>query len=436
MRSLSLLCTTLFVCLLTAAQSPFDAHFNGKRLRIDFTLSGNADMQTAALTSLYEEPLWSGPRGENLIDPFGYGEYLLEVYDKADKKLIYSTGLNTLFEEWRTTQQARKETQSQLNSITIPYPHQTITALLLTRSRNSAAADHKDTLMRLDIDPASIFIDRSPRDTLPVTRLQTKGSPSNKTDLVFLAEGYTLAEKAKFTADAGRFTETLFATPPFDRCREDFNIYAVFPASKESGTDLSGMGIFKNTALNTGFYTFGTDRYLTTPDLKSLRNAVWNLPCDAIILLVNSEIYGGGGMYNLYAVATADNVLSAQVFIHEFGHSFAGLADEYVSSETSTTYTDFHNTRLEPWNPNITTLVDFDGKWKDLLPSGAPVPTPPEAPYTDGIGVFEGGGYRSKGIYRPATHCMMRDLTPFCPVCTRSILRRIDYWSDRKIRTH
>jgi hypothetical protein len=418
----------LFVCLSSCAQSSFDAYFNGKRLRMDFSLSGNAGTQAAALMSLYEEPLWGGPR-ENLIDPFGYGGYLLEVYDKASKKLIYSIGFNTLFEEWRMTEQAQKETQAWVNSVVMPYPHQPVMTVLLARNYST---DNKDTLMVLEIDPSSIFIDRSPLNNHSVTNIQIKGKPSNKVDLVFLAEGYTNAEKDKFIADAGKFTGSLFSVPPFDQCREDFNVYAVFLESEESGTDFSGKGIFKNTALNAGFYTFGTDRYLTTPDMKSIRDAVWNLSCDAVFVLVNSEVYGGGGMYNFYAIGTVDNESTAQVFVHEFGHSFAGLADEYFSSETS--HNDFYNIRFEPWSPNITTLVDFDGKWKDLLPSGTPVPTPPEAPYSEGIGVFEGGGYLAKGIYRPMDHCMMRDLTPFCPVCSRSILRMVDYWSDRKIR--
>ena len=154
-----------------------------------------------------------------------------------------------------------------------------------------------------------------------------------------MAEGYTADEQEKFVADAKRFTEALFKTPPYDTRREDFNIWAVDAVSEESGTDVSGKGIFKNTALNSGYYTFGVDRYLTTPDMKSIRDAVWNAPCDAIFILVNTDAYGGGGMYNFYAMGTADNPRTPVVFVHEFGHSFAGLADEYFSSEVA--YQDF-----------------------------------------------------------------------------------------------
>lgn len=397
-------------------------------MRIDFALSGNEQMQSAALMQLREEPDWSGPR-DNLIAPFDYGGYMLHAYDKTSQKLIYTYGFNTLFEEWRTTDQAKTETQSWTNSVVMPFPHDRVHLVLLGRNR---ITNEKDTLLAWEVDPNSLFIDRGKLTVHPVLDIQVKGVSSGKVDLVFLAEGYTAAEKEKFWNDARRFSVTLFDTPPFDQCRDDFNVRAVFLESEEAGTDFSGKGIFLHTALNAGFYTFGTDRYLTTPDMKSIRDAVWNVPCDAIFVLVNSEVYGGGGMYNFYAIGTADNERTAHVFVHEFGHSFAGLADEYFSSETA--YNDFYNIQFEPWEPNITSLVNFDSKWEDMLPTGTPVPTPLEQVYADQLGVFEGAGYRSKGLYRPADHCMMRDLKQFCPVCSRAILRMVDYWADREIR--
>jgi hypothetical protein len=416
------------VSALSCAQSSFDTFFDGKRLRIDFALSGNERTQSAALIQLREEPEWSGPH-ENLIDPFDYGGYTLLVYDKESRQLIYSFGFNTLFEEWRATEQALVETQSWTNSVAIPFPRKPVAVTLLGRSH---LVNKKDTLLQWDIDPNSIFIDRGKLRHYPVKVIQTKGESAEKVDLVFLAEGYTAEEKKKFWGDAQRFAELLFATPPFDQCREDFNVRAVFLESDDSGTDFSGKGLFVHTALNAGFYTFGTDRYLTTPDIKSICDAVWDVSCDAVFILVNSEVYGGGGMYNFYAIGTADNQRTAEVFVHEFGHSFGGLADEYFSSETA--YPGFYNIQIEPWEPNITSLVDFDRKWKDMLPADTPVPTPLETPYVDKPGVFEGAGYLSKGMYRPVDHCMMRDLKSFCPVCSRAILRMVDYWSDRKIR--
>ena len=197
----------------------------------------------------------------------------------------------------------------------------------------------------------------------------------------------------------------------------------------DSGTSSSGTGVYKNTALKTGYYTFGLDRYLTTKDMKSIKDATWNVPCDAVFLLINAETYGGGGIYNSYACGTADNERTLNVFTHEFGHSFAGLGDEYF--ESTVAYESYYNLEQELWEPNITTLVDFDRKWKDLLPEGTPIPTPLNDETKDKIGVFEGGGYLSEGIYRPVDHCMMRDYAPFCPACSRAILQMTDFLSDK-----
>lgn len=392
---------------------------------MDFALSGNAECQTAALLQLREEPVWGGPL-RNLTDTFLYGGYYVNVYDRETQKLIYSRGFNTLFEEWRTTAQAKREVQSWSNGLSVPYPRREVTVEIAGRDRGDMLFH---PLMRLDVDPSSIFIDRGGLKDHAVTRIRYAGDPSGKVDLVFLAEGYTAAEQGKFEADARRFAELLFATPPYDGRRDDFNVWAVGLVSEEAGTDVSGKGVFRQTALNSGYYTFGLDRYLTTPDMKSVRDAVWNVPCDAIFILVNAATYGGGGMYNFYAMGTADNERTAAVFVHEFGHSFAGLADEYFSSEVAYDE-DFYNLKFEPWEPNITTLKDFGSKWQDLLPAGTPVPTPLEERYTGGVGVFEGGGYLPRGIYRPQVHCTMRDYAPFCPVCSRAILRMIDFLSD------
>jgi hypothetical protein len=411
-------------CVFIEAQDAYNTYFTDKQLRIDFALSGNAAFQAAALVQMREEPVWGGPH-KNLIDPFEFGGYLLKVYSKDKGTLLYTRGFNTLFEEWRATGQAQKETQSWTNSITMPYPKDTIEIKLLARNKETNLFD---TLLVMEIDPSSIFIDRGKLTDNEVVNIQSKGNMQDKVDLVFVAEGYTVAEKDKFMADAQRFTDSLFVIPPFDKYRDDFNVSAVFVASAEKGTDFSGKGIFKNTALNSGFYTFGTDRYLTTQDMKSIRDAVWNVPCDAIFILVNSDVYGGGGMYNFYAIGTADNKQTIHVFVHEFGHSFAGLADEYFYDDNMS---DFYPLKTEPWEPNITTLVDFDKKWKSMLPKGTPIPTPLKAPYSDKLGVFEGGGYVSRGIYRPSDHCMMRDFAPFCPVCSTSILQMMDFLTDK-----
>ena len=424
-KRLSLLLLTVLCSLSSFAQESFDTYFEKKSLRIDFALSGNLQHQSAAIQQLREEPVWGGPQ-KNLIDQFNYGGYYINVYDKATNKLIYSRGFNTLFEEWRSTEQAKTETQSWTNSASIPYPKAPVYIEITAREKSDMQFH---PLLKQEVDPKSIFIDRGKLKENKINSVQHNGSSTEKVDLVFFAEGYTAAEQEKFIADAKRFTDALFNTPPFDTRRNDFNVWAVVLASEESGTDISGKGIFKNTALNSGYYTFGVDRYLTTPDMKSIRDAVWNVPCDAVFLLINAETYGGGGMYNFYACGTADHPKTPVVFTHEFGHSFAGLADEYFSSEVA--YQDFYNLKYEPWEPNITTLVNFDSKWKDLLPAKTPIPTPLNDEYKEGIGVFEGGGYLAKGIYRPKDHCMMRDYAPFCPACSRAILRMIDFLTDK-----
>lgn len=427
MKSKVILCLVCCLCFCKGyTQEKFNTYFEQKTLRIDFTLSGNATFQTAAIEQMREEPTWGGPM-KNLIDKFGYGGYYVNVFDKKSNELIYSRGFNTLFEEWLSTDQAKEETQAWTNTITIPYPKQEIVFEILARDKKDMQFH---SLLKQTVDPASIFIDRGKLKANNVFSIQKKGNPANKVDLVFVAEGYTAAEQGKFEADAKRFAESLFTIPPFDKCKDHFNVWGVGLVSEESGTDVSGKGIYKNTALNSGYYTFGVDRYLTTPDIRSIRNAVWNVPCDAIFVLVNAETYGGGGMYNFYAIGTADNERTLHVFVHEFGHSFAGLADEYFSSEVA--YNDFYNLKYEPWEPNITTLVNFDSKWKDLLPPHTPIPTPLTAQYKDKTGVFEGGGYVAKGIYRPADHCMMRDYAPFCPACSRAILRMVNYLCDEE----
>lgn len=406
-------------------QSTYDRYFEDKSLRIDYMSIGDAKTQTAVVHELREEPVWGGPK-KNLIEPFGYGEYLMEIYDAASDELIYSRSFCSLFGEWRTTAEAKTEIQAWYNSMSIPYPKDRIIVDLKARNK----ADMKFySIMRHEIDPSSMFIDKAPLVDNKVVKIQDNGGPTDKVDLVFIAEGYTEAELDKFFKDAERFSEALFACPPFDTCRDDFNVWAVGTVSMDSGTSSSGIGIYKNTALKTGYYTFGLDRYLTTKDMKSIKDATWNVPCDAVFLLINAETYGGGGIYNSYACGTADNARTLNVFTHEFGHSFAGLGDEYFESEVA--YESYYNLEKELWEPNITTLVEFDRKWKDLLPEGTPIPTPLNDETKDKIGVFEGGGYLSEGIYRPMDHCMMRDYAPFCPACSRAILQMVDFLSDK-----
>ena len=233
----------------------------------------------------------------------------------------------------------------------------------------------------------------------------------------------------RFKSDVDKFTQGLFTFAPYDKNKDKFNIRAVLAPSPESGTDIPGDKVWKNTILNTAFYTFDSERYLMTFDNKSVRDLAANAPYDQVYILVNSTKYGGGSIYNYYSTSVNSNSSSAQIFVHEFGHGFAGLADEY--DDGSTSYNEMYPLTAEPWEANITTLVDFGRKWKDMLPAGTVIPTPADPANPLKTGVYEGAGYVAKGIYRPATDCMMRSFSgnEFCPVCKRAISRMIDYYT-------
>jgi hypothetical protein len=249
-------------------------------------------------------------------------------------------------------------------------------------------------------------------------------------DIAFLAEGYTTLEMDKFLEDAKRICSYFMSVEPYSEFSDKFNFYAVESPSDESGVTIPGKDIYVNTNIHSSFYTFDMDRYLTTTDTKSIYDIAANVPYDVIFVLVNSKRYGGGGFYNHYGESTVDHQLSKVVAIHEFGHEFAGLADEYYTSEI--TYSDYYNLKFEPWEPNITTNVDFASKWKSKVASGTPVPTPREEKFKGVTGMFEGGGYLSKGIYSPEMDCRMKtnEAPGFCPACTDAIRKMIMFYLD------
>ena len=126
-------------------------------------------------------------------------------------------------------------------------------------------------------------------------------------------------------------------------------------------------------------------------------------------------------------MSAAHNEKARPVLVHEFGHSFGGLADEYFYDDQ---YDTMYPSDTEPWEPNITTLYRFSDKWQDMLPEATPIPTPADGKdiYTR-LGVYEGAGYQSKGVYRPVQECRMKinESPEFCPVCRRALERMIDY---------
>ncbi len=408
----------------TYAQVNFDTYFLDKTLRYDFMLAGNYENTIVYPVEMKMEPHWGGSL-VNMVDPFNYGNLRYEVYDDSTGVLIYSKGWGSLFQEWQTTPEAKQMERSFYEVATFPYPKAKVRLVIKKAERDGNYSQVYETI----IDPDDYFIRKEPVISAGSSCIIESGNPHTCLDIAFIAEGYTKEEMEKFRADVERLAGVLFSYKPFSEYRDKINIWAVEAVSDESGTDIPGEGIYKRTALNSSYYTFDLDRYLTTFDIKGVNDYAAVVPHDNIIVLINSERYGGGGIYNYYSGTTSDNRLTPQVFTHEFGHGLAGLADEYYSSTVA--YDEFYPLDVEPREPNITTLVDFDSKWKNLIPKGVPTPTPSTEEYSSTIGLFEGGGYSAKGIYRPQLDCRMKSniATAYCKVCENAIREVIEYYT-------
>lgn len=412
----------ILICITQACAQDFEKYFEPKTLRIDLTFAGNKDHQTVYLSALYEEPIWSGSQ-KNLIDKFNYGEYRIEVLDSANTK-IFAYGFSSLFLEWRTTEEAKTISRAMNNAVWIPFPKHKIKVKILERNKST---NEFEQLSEIEINPKSKQIQRNLPNDFAVYKIQYSGNPSEKVDIAFVAEGYTKNEMQKFRDDVARHAEYLFSIEPYKSRRSDFNIWAVESISEDSGTDIPGENIWKRTAANSTFNTFEIDRYLTAPNHSTVADLVCNVPHDQIYVIVNTKKYGGCGIYNFYALGASDCRDALPVFVHELGHSFAGLGDEYYTSDVA--YQDFYNTKLEPWEPNISSLVNFESKWKDMIDASTPIPTPATDEYKEKIGAFEGAGYMAKGMYRPRYNCRMitNHSKDFCAVCQRAISRVIDW---------
>lgn len=393
-------------------QVNFEDYFENKTLRIDYLMGGSAKEQTVFIKELREEPFWGGSK-INLIDQFGFGTFRFKLLDAETKVLLYSKGFNSLFQEWQTTAEAKELKRAFYQVNVMPFPKKPVVFVLESRKWNG----EMEQIFEYEIDPTNYFIGKEKPRFTASNLVMGKGNPETSVDVAFIAEGYTLEEMDKFRSDVKRVAGYLFDVPPFKQYQDNFNIYALEAISQESGTDVPGENIYKNTAVNTTFYTFDIDRYLTTFDVKALHDIAANVPYDQIFVLINTKRYGGGGFYNYYTSCSSDNPQTYEVSSHEFGHGFVGLGDEYYSSAVA--YEDFYNLEIEPWEPNLTTLVDFDKKWKGMLDESCPIPTPRTKEFENKIGVFEGGGYLSKGIYSPYQDCKMKsnNMKHFCPVC-------------------
>lgn len=463
----------LFLILNSATSHPlFEKYFSTKTLRVDYFHTGTKGQEYFSLDEAIEEGEWPGSKG-NLIDTLNLGEYLARVYDVQTNELIFSRGFSSIFNEWQTTDEAVKGIYRTFSeSVRLPFPKRKIQFTIARRDKRMEFRE----LWAITIDPADpMHINRAKSTfAFPVTRIMGAGAPANNVDIVILGDGYAKGDMEKFRSDAKRFNDALFKTYPFSERKNDFNVWTVEAESPETGISIPDKGIWKNNVLGSQYSTFGTARYVLTTQNKTLRDIAALAPYDFICIIFNDTRYGGGGIYNLYATTYANEQTKGQewqmeyVYVHEFGHSFGGLGDEYYGSSVS--YIDFYSPGIEPWEPNVTALVDKSNlKWKHLVQPGTPLPTPwgkakydsleaergkldrlapdyytkrepilklqseilKDAKTAGKVGAFEGAGYASKGLYRPAIDCRMftLGLNDFDPVCSAAIKRVVDFYS-------
>jgi hypothetical protein len=478
---------SMTACSQTKSQDVFDRYFIDKTMRIDYFHIGNAQEEMVTLDQVYAYGIWAGSL-HNLVDPFDNGRYYAKIYDPATGELIFSKGFDSYFGEYKTTSKALDGVKRTYHeTVLIPYPKDKINFMLEVRDRKNKL----QPFFSQEIDPSSVEVKKDPLiQRVKVFEMRKSGHPHNKVDVAIIAEGYTEQEEEKLLKDFQRFTAVLFSHEPYQSYADRFNVYGVFKPSEESGCDEPRMGIFKNTTLGTTFNSLGSERYLLTENNSALRDTAARVPYDALYVMVNHKRYGGGGIYNLYCTFTADNQWYRYLFLHEFGHSFAGLGDEYYTS--SVAYNDFYPKGVEPTEPNITALLDPDNlKWKKYVSEGISVPTPWEkenfdkmdlayqkirteinnkvaqmkrngAPqdeiataeeeseklsrdhankvdaylaqsrFRGKVGAFEGAGYSAKGLYRPMLDCLMftKGDKPFCKVCEMAVIRVIRFYSE------
>lgn len=420
-------CLTALLLVLVArvaiAQS-FSDYFVDRTLRVDYMLSGDAHTQAIYLDELSSLPQWAGRRIHLSEFPLkGNGQVV--VTDSLSGTRIYAQSFSSLFLEWLSTDEAKHVAKGFEHTVLIPMPKRTVK--IETTLCNSSSA----TVARIVhyVNPADILIHAKGRTDIPAHKyLQRSGTYADCIDVAIVGEGYTAAEMDTFYADAAIACESLFAHEPFKSMKTRFNMVAVATPSVDSGVSIPGQKLWKNTVFMSHFNTFYSDRYLTTTHLKAINDAIAGIPYEHIIILANTENYGGGGIYNDITLTAAHHRLFRPVVVHEFGHAFGGLADEYwYASEEDNTY----SLTVEPWEQNITTRVAFASKWQNMIKKGTPIPTLPSDRNKYEVGLYEGAGYKGKGIYRASYDCRMRtnECAVFCPVCQRALQRMIDFYT-------
>ena len=420
----------LFLLCLIAVSSTraqvFADHFADKTLRVDYIFNGNASGQAICLDGLSALPTWAG-RKHHLAELPLQGNGQIVMRNAASGKTIYTTSFSSLFQEWLETDEARNVTKGFENTFLLPYPLQPveIEITLLDPRRNVRAS------MKHIVHPNDVLIEQKGNSHItPHKYLLHNDSPEKCIDVAILAEGYTLQEMQTFYEDADIACKSIFDHEPFKSMKKRFNVVAVASPSTDSGVSVPRLNEWKHTAFGSHFSTFYSDRYLTTSRVKAIHDALAGIPYEHIIILANTEEYGGGGIYNSYTLTTAHHPMFRPVVVHEFGHSFGGLADEYFYDND--VMTDTYPLDIDPWEQIISTQVEFAAMWKDMLSENTPVPTPAEVSENYPTGVYEGGGYSAKGIFRPAENCRMRtnEYPAFCPVCQRALRRIIEFYTE------
>ncbi len=438
-RNLCIAVATL-IALSSTAQVSFEEHFLPKTMRLDYYHAGDATAEYFFIDEIIEEPYWAGNK-HYLIDERNVGNHQFRVLDKASGKLIYSRGFNTLFNEWQCTPEAKQTSRAMPEGVVFPYPKHDVVVEFYTRE-NSTGIMHKKWSYEIDVD--NYFIRKS-HPHLPTIDIHYTGNPAQRVDVVIIPEGYTDAEKDKFIASAKEFAEDILSYHPYSEYRDKFNFRAVWAPSKESGVSIPGEYQWRNTTLDAHYYTFDSERYQMFEDYQQALDIAANVPYEIIYVLTNSQKYGGGGIYNFYGISAANipGASTRKTYSHEFGHLFVGLADEYVGG---TEMSDLYFPNVEPWEGNITTLTNLDTKaWGRLLPeanreestdrSGWELnPQNPQSPDFNPkkpwkLGIYEGGGYLQRGVYRPWPNCMMNwfhRIDVYCPVCVEETKQTIE----------
>lgn len=426
MKKISCTLLVIFFALGFASAQHFDQYFINKNLRINYLHIGNFTNESLKIDHFTAGGTWNGTR-QYLIEPNTYGDIMVEMFDSLTNKLIYSRSYSCLFTEYRTTERGETEIASMEESVNVPFPKNTVKLKFTAFDRKRVG----NVLSESYFNPNSTSTEPLIKQ-YKTMNLHVGNTPDKAIDILFIPDGYAKSDAKLLKHDMKRFASYVMKCSPYKEMKKKVNVRAIKGFSEESGITQPQNNIYKKTLVNTAYNALDLDRYLMCQDVWHLYDVADDAPFDAIVIICNSEKYGGGGIYNFYCTVYNHGQYPDYVIVHEMGHLIGGLADEYYTSEVSVQ--DFYPAGVEPVEPNLTTLVDFDSKWKKMLPEGTPIPTPvtgKNTPEYNRLGVYEGGGYVGKGVYRPAQHCTMHQIryNDFCPVCKKTLEEVIDYYA-------